>query len=65
MQSIINFGSYFHEQTIEETIQVLDETLVILVINTEENGIPEKLSHQYITIRNLRNTFIQHKEQSL
>ena len=55
----INFSQYLNHQTIEETIQVLDEMLLILVINTEEHGISDNLSHQYLTIRNLRDTFSQ------
>ena len=54
----INFSEYLQQQTIEETIQVLDEILLILVIHTEEHGISENLSHQYLTIRNLRDLFM-------
>ena len=53
----IDFSQYIHHQTLEETIQVLDEMLLILVIHTEEHGISENLSHQYLTIRNLRDLF--------
>ena len=55
----INFSQYLNHQTLEETIQVLDDILLILVIHTEEHGISENLSHQYLTIRNLRDTFSQ------
>lgn len=56
----IDLKEYLKDQNLEETIQVLDEILLFLVTYTEENGVNDKLSHQYITIRNLRNTLIDH-----
>jgi len=53
----IDFTQYLQDQTPQETIDVLDEILLILVKFTEEFGIDENLSHRYLTIRNLRDTF--------
>jgi len=53
----IDFARYLQDQTLEETIDVLDEILLILVKFTEEFGVDENLSHHYLTIRNLRDTF--------
>lgn len=48
---------FLQNQTIEETIEVLDEMLLLLVIDTETNGVSPKLVHQYLTIRELRDYF--------
>ncbi|MEM9337631.1 MAG: hypothetical protein AAGA66_02810 [Bacteroidota bacterium] len=55
--SILSFSQYLEHQTIAETIEVLDEMLYLLVLNTY-TGYSEDLTHQYITIRELRNVFI-------
>lgn len=33
---------------------MLDEMLTVLVIHTEEMGLHERFSHQYLTIKNLK-----------
>lgn len=48
---------FLKNQTIEETIEVLDDMLLLLVIDTETNGVSPKLVHQYLTIRELRDYF--------
>ncbi len=64
MDSItIDFTEFFRDQTMEETVQVLDDMLVMLVIYTEENGINENLSHQYLTIRGLRDTLMMYESK--
>ena len=50
---------FLQNQTLEETIEVLDDMLLLLVIDTEQNGISPKLVHQYLTIRELRNYFFK------
>jgi len=50
----IDFSQYVKNQTLDETIEVLDEVLMILVIHTEYVGLSDELVHQYLTIRNLR-----------
>lgn len=55
---------FLQNQTIEETIEVLDDMLLLLVIDTETNGVSPKLVHQYLTIRELRDCFKQSCEQS-
>lgn len=61
---LIDFTEYLRDQTLEETIKVLDDIMCCLMINVEEVGITENLSHQYLTVRNLRNTFIVEREMS-
>lgn len=51
---LIDFTEFFKDQSLEETIQVLDEMLTILVIHTEQAGLAEGLSHQYLTIKYLK-----------
>lgn len=48
---------FLQNQSISETVEVLDEMLYLLVLNTELNGVSPKLVHQYVTIRELRNYF--------
>lgn len=55
--------SYLPAQSLTETIEVLDEVLYLLVLKTEYLGYSEDLTHQYLTIRELRNLFIDLKEQ--
>ncbi len=48
---------FLQNQSISETVEVLDEMLYLLVLNTDINGISPKLVHQYVVIRELRNYF--------
>ena len=48
---------FLQNQSIEETIEVLDEVLCLLVPHTDCVGLSDKLAHQYLTIRDLRNVF--------
>lgn len=48
---------FLQNQTIEETIEVLDDMLLLLVIDTEQNGVSPKMVHQYLTVRELRDYF--------
>lgn len=50
---------FLQNQTIEETIEVLDDMLLLLVIDTEQNGVSPKLVHQYLTVRELRDYYRQ------
>lgn len=59
----LNVSQFLQNQSLEETIEVLDDTLCMMIVHTEYVGLPEKLVHQYLTIRDLRNVFIHLKEQ--
>lgn len=48
---------FLQNQTLEETIEVLDDMLLLLVVDTEQNGVSPKLVHQYLTIKELRDYF--------
>ena len=53
-----SFPSFLQNQSLSETIEVLDEMLYLLVLNTELMGtVPNQLVHQYLTIRELRDYF--------
>ena len=54
---------FLQNQSIEETIEVLDEVLCLLVLHTDCVGLSDKLAHQYVTIRDLRNVFVRFTEQ--
>ena len=54
---------FLQNQSIEETIEVLDEVLCLLVLHTDCVGLSDKLTHQYLTIRDLRNVFVMLREQ--
>ena len=54
---------FLQNQSIEETIEVLDEVLCLLVLHTDCVGLSDKLAHQYLTIRDLRNVFVMLREQ--
>ncbi|MFY0602270.1 MAG: hypothetical protein JXR03_21535 [Cyclobacteriaceae bacterium] len=54
----------FQNQSLSETIEVLDEMLYLIVLNIElMDSIPDKLTHQYLTIRELRDFFIDLNQQ--
>ena len=58
------FLPFLTKQSTSETIEVLDEMLYLLVLNTELVGsIPKQFGHQYLTIRELRDYFIWLKQQ--
>ena len=59
----INFKKFLQNQSLEETIEVLDDMLYLLVLKTDFMGLSENLVHQYLTIRELRNLFIHLKQQ--
>ena len=61
----IDFSQFLKNQTLEETIEVLDELLCLLVVHTECAGLTEDLTHQYLTIRNLRNTFMEQRRKRI
>ena len=54
-------SQFLQNQSIEETIEVLDDMLYLLVLKTDFMGLSENLVHQYLTIRELRNVFIHLK----
>jgi len=56
-------NKFLQNQSPEETIEVLDDMLYLLVLKTDFLGLSENLVHQYLTIRELRNVFIHLKEQ--
>ena len=57
--------TFLQNQSIEETIEVLDDMLYLLVLKTDYQGLSENLAHQYLTIRELRNLFIHlNKEEN-
>ena len=55
--NIESFFPFLANQTLEETIEVLDDMLLLLVIDTERTGVSPELVHQYLTIRELRDYF--------
>lgn len=55
--SSIDVTNFLSNHSIEETIEVLDDLLLILVINTEYQGLSDRLVHQYLLIRGLRDLF--------
>ena len=55
----IDFSHFLKDQSFEETIAVLDEVLGILVVHTGCVGLSDAFTHQYLTLRNLRNRFIE------
>lgn len=57
------FKEFLQNQSLEETIEVLDDMLYLLVLKTDFMGLSENLVHQYLTIRDLRNVFIHLKQQ--
>ncbi len=59
MENGIDLSDYLANQSLDETIDVLDEVMSILVIHTEYAGLSENLSHQYLTIRGLRDLFVR------
>ena len=61
----IDFDLFFKSQSLEETIAVLDEMLCILVMHTEYAGLSGAFSHQYLTIRNLRDTFARQRRDKV
>ena len=61
----IDFSQFLKNQTLEETIEVLDELLCLLVVHTECVGLSEGLTHQYLTVRNLRNTFMHQRQKGV
>ncbi|MEO9483305.1 MAG: hypothetical protein ABJG47_07665 [Ekhidna sp.] len=54
-------NDFLGNQTIEETIRVLDDVLLLLVMHTECVGLSDNLVHQYLTIRELRDMFTKLK----
>ncbi|MFY0602202.1 MAG: hypothetical protein JXR03_21175 [Cyclobacteriaceae bacterium] len=55
---------FLQNQSLSETIEVLDEMLYLIVLNIElMDIIPDKLTHQYLTIRELRDFFIDLNQQ--
>lgn len=58
-----NLSQFLQNQSLEETIEVLDDMLYLLVLKTDFMGLSKILVHQYLTIRELRNVFIHMKEQ--
>lgn len=59
----LELSQFLKNQTLEETIEVLDDMLYLLVLKTDFLGLSEDLVHQYLTIRELRNLFIHLKQQ--
>ena len=59
--SKLNFLEFLDHHSIEETIEVLDEVLSILVINTEYQGLSDQLVHQYLLVKGLREVFFKAK----
>jgi len=59
----LEFSQFLQNQSLEETIEVLDDMLYLLVLKTDFIGLSENLVHQYLTIRELRNVFIHLKER--
>ncbi|MEQ9405023.1 MAG: hypothetical protein RIM99_15630 [Cyclobacteriaceae bacterium] len=55
---LLSLSQYLQNQSVEETIEVLDDMLYLLVLKTDFLGLSENLVHQYLTIRELRNLFI-------
>ncbi|MEM6643571.1 MAG: hypothetical protein AAF616_11380 [Bacteroidota bacterium] len=59
----LELSQFLQNQSIEETIEVLDDMLYLLVLKTDFVGLSENLVYQYLTIRELRNVFINLKGQ--
>lgn len=59
----LELSQFLQNQSLEETIEVLDDILYLLVLKTDFMGLSENLVHQYLTIRELRNVFIHLKQQ--
>jgi len=63
IMKVFDLSQFLQNQSLEETIEVLDDMLYLLVLKTDFIGLSENLVHQYLTIRELRNVFIHLKQQ--
>ena len=59
--SKLNFSEFLDHHSVQEAIEVLDEVLSILVINTEYQGLSDQLVHQYLLVKGLREVFFKAK----
>lgn len=60
----LDLSEFLQTQSLEEIIEVLDEMLYVLAMYVElMDSVPDRFGHHYLTIRELRNLFIQLKQE--